>query len=256
NYGAFADLLWWLHRAVYNRADRVLATSERMVDDLTAHGVQNVGLWRRGVDVERFNPGYASNEMRARLTDGHPERTILLSVGRLAPEKQVGQLRDVLDQMRDDDVHLAIVGDGPERSALEDFFLGYPVTFSGYLRGLDLSIAFASADIFMFPSSVIETFGLVAAEAMASGTPVVASDVGGMREIIEHEKNGYIFAENDTNAMASFARQLVIDPERRDAFALRARACMENRTWDVVMEALIADYQSLILAKAPVAEMA
>jgi glycosyltransferase involved in cell wall biosynthesis len=246
NYGVFERLLWGLHRLAYNRADCVLATSERIVAELSANGIRNVGLWRRGVDITRFSPHYATTEMRARLTDGHPERTILLSAGRLAPEKQVEQIAPVLEQLRGTDVHLAIVGDGPQRPKLEQVFAGYPVTLVGYLHGEALSSAFASADLFLFPSSSIETFGLVAGEALASGTAVVASDVGGMREIIRHGENGYIFPENDTEAFAGYVAELVDDVARREQFSARGRASMLGRTWTRIMDELLDEYTALV----------
>ncbi len=252
NYSVFEGLLWTLHRLAYNRADRVLATSERIVAELSANGIHNVGLWRRGVDVVRFSPHYASPEMRLRLTDGHPERTILVSAGRLAPEKQVDQIAPVLERLRGTDVHLAIVGDGPHRSKLERVFVGHPVTFVGYLHGEALSSAFASADMFLFPSSSIETFGLVAAEALASGTAVVASDVGGMREIIQHGENGFIFPENDTEAFGESVEKLVDDIALREQFAERGRASMLGRTWERIMNELLDEYTALVGQSAPV----
>jgi glycosyltransferase involved in cell wall biosynthesis len=204
------------------------------------------------VDVERFAPRYASDDTRARLTDGHPERTLLLSAGRLAPEKQVEQIAPVLEQLRGRNVHLAIVGDGPQRQKLEQVFAGYPVTFAGYLHGHALSSAFASADVFLFPSSSIETFGLVAAEALASGTSVVASDVGGMREIIRHGENGYIFPENDVEQFGKYVVALVTDAAQRAQFGERGRASMLGRTWGRIMDELLDEYTALVGQVAPV----
>jgi glycosyltransferase involved in cell wall biosynthesis len=249
-YEIFNGVLWWLHRLVYNRADRVLATSERIVEELEAQGIQEVRLWRRGVDVERFSPTKASGAMRSRLTGGHVERTLLLSAGRLAPEKQVEQIVPVLEHLRDRPVHLAIVGDGPHREYLESAFAKLPVTFTGYLHGDELASAFASADLFLFPSSSIETFGLVAAEALASGTPVIASDVGGMREIISHGDNGYIFPENDITAFADYVQSLVNDPVKRVEFGVAAMDSMQSRTWESIMDDLVSVYVEMASARA------
>jgi glycosyltransferase involved in cell wall biosynthesis len=243
-YGVFEDFLWFLHRQAYKRADVVLATSRHAAADLQAHGLGNVRVWRRGVDVERFSPDFATDEMRRRLTGNRPEKTVLLSAGRLAPEKQVEQIKHVLDAVPN--VHLAIVGDGPYRARLEEIYSGYPVTFVGYMSGDDLSSAYASADIFVFPSSSIETFGLVAAEAMASGLATVASRVGGMPEIIKHGENGYLFKENDTAHMVEQVRDLVENPDKRQKFGVAGRQTLSKLSWTAIMDELFALYDRVI----------
>lgn len=247
-YGMFEGVLWALHRLAYQQADVVLATSRHAVADLEAHGFGKVRLWRRGVDWAQFSPAFASEAMRRRMTDNQPEKTLLLSAGRLAPEKQVEQIKAVLDAVPG--VHLAIVGDGPHRETLERVYAGYPVTFMGYMTGDELSAAYASADVFMFPSSSIETFGLVAAEAMASGVPVVASRVGGMPEIIESGINGYLFPENDTAQMVAGVRALVENPDQRRAFGVRARESVSRLSWAAIMDELFALYADIIQADA------
>ncbi len=114
--GVIERPVWALHRFVYNRADLRLATSRAVIEDLEAHGFRKIHLWRRGVDSSLFSPHFRSEAMRARLTDGHPERVILLFVGRVAAEKQIDQLRPLLELLPG--THLAIVGDGPDRPRL------------------------------------------------------------------------------------------------------------------------------------------
>ncbi len=247
-WGVFEGVLWALHRMAYRHADRVLATSEHTANDLKAHGFGHVDVWRRGVDTVRFAPTYVDAAMRYRLTDGNPQRPLLLSVGRLAPEKQIEQIAHALDALPG--AHLAIVGDGPHRPTLERTFAGCPVTFTGPLTGDDLSAAYASADLFVFPSSSIETFGLVAAEAMASGVPVVASAVGGMPEIIAHGENSYLFPENDTVQMAALVAHLIAHPAKRRAMGARARETLVHHlSWTAIMDELFELYADLIAAK-------
>ena len=87
--GFLEPVVWWYTRTNFNAADYALAPSRLVQNDMLRHGVRNVGLWRRGVDAEQFHPRHASAEMRARLSDGHPEDTILLYVGRLSSEKAI-----------------------------------------------------------------------------------------------------------------------------------------------------------------------
>lgn len=243
-FGAFQEPLWYAHKYVYRKGDYTLAPSRRIVSQLEARGFGQVGLWRRGVDVERFKPDYASEAMRYELSGGQPDKTLLLSIGRLAPEKQVEQILPVLDNVPN--THLAIVGDGPYREKLEEIFAGRSVTFTGYKSGVELSKAFASADIFMFPSSTIETFGLVAAEAMASGLAVVSSNVGGVPEIIQSGVNGYMFEPNDLNTMVAQVRDLVEHPDKRRAMAQAARETMIKMSWEEVMNELLITYDRII----------
>src|SRR5690606_3608307 len=104
---------WQLLRDVHNRATLNLAPSTATRDQMLEHGIERVHLWRRGVDTSLFSPSLRSAKLRARYAD--PEEKLVVYVGRLAPEKQVADLR-VLHDMPG--VRLLIVGDGPERDAL------------------------------------------------------------------------------------------------------------------------------------------
>jgi glycosyltransferase involved in cell wall biosynthesis len=243
-FGMFEAPMWAVHRAVYKRADYVVAPSRKIVAELESKGFGEVGLWRRGVDIEAFSPSYYDQTVREELSGGNPDKVLLLSVGRLAPEKQVEQILPVLDQVPG--VHLAIVGDGPYRAKLEETFAGRPVTFTGYKSGLDLSRAYASSDIFLFPSSTIETFGLVAAEAMASRLAVVSSRVGGVPELIEQGVNGYMFEMNDSATMIKQVRDLVEHPDKRKAMAQAAHQSACSMSWAEVSNELLHTYERVI----------
>ncbi len=235
--------LWGLHRYFYKRADYRLATSKRIKDELEAHHFGPTGLWRRGVDSSVFAPGTDVAEDRRQLTNGNPDKTLLLFVGRVAPEKQIEQIRPVLEAIPN--THLAIVGDGPYRDKLEQLMAGTSTTFAGYLKGEALSAAYAAADIFVFPSA-IETFGLVVAEAMAAELPVVSSRVGGVPELIENGVNGFIFEPNDVDQMITHVRQLVENPTLRKEMGQKARQSVQALTWKSIMDDLVTDYHRVI----------
>ncbi|MCA9908702.1 MAG: glycosyltransferase, partial [Anaerolineae bacterium] len=162
--GFMEPLVDQLTKIVFNAADHSLAPSRQVMDYMERIGIERVGLWKRGVDAERFNPSFYSDAMRYRLSDGHPDETIMLYVGRLSHEKQISHLKAVLEQVPG--TRLALVGDGPAREDLQAHFAGTKTNFVGYLKGEQLSQAYASADMFVFPSAM-ETFGLVVVEAMA-----------------------------------------------------------------------------------------
>jgi glycosyltransferase involved in cell wall biosynthesis len=230
-------------RTIFNWADYSLAPSKLIQNEMRAIGIHNVGLWKRGVDAHRFNPSFYSDEMRYRLSDGHPDAPLLLYVGRLSAEKQVGHLRAVLDAIPE--ARLAIVGDGPERHALEEHFAWRNVHFAGYMQGEQLSQAYASADIFTFPSA-LETFGLVVVEAMAAGLPVVSSRVGGIPDVVEEGVTGFTFEVGDTDGLIAGVRQILATPERLKQMGQQARAFAETQSWEAMMDEVIAHYERLI----------
>jgi glycosyltransferase involved in cell wall biosynthesis len=233
----------YLTRVVFNWSDYSLAPSKQIMREMIDLGIHNVGLWGRGVDAEKFNPRFRNDEMRAFLSDGHPDDTLLIYVGRLSNEKQVEKLKAVLERVPG--TRLALVGDGPARADLEKHFAGTNTKFTGYISGEPLSQAYASADIFAFPSA-LETFGLVVTEAMAAGLPVVASRVGGIPDVVEEGKTGYTFEVGDVEALVEGVRQIASDPARRVQMGIDARAFAETQTWDVMMDEVIEHYRRLI----------
>jgi glycosyltransferase involved in cell wall biosynthesis len=184
--------------------------------------------------------------MRQRLTDGHPSDVVLLYVGRLAPEKRLHLLKPLLERISG--VRLALIGDGPHRGYLEGLFTGLPVVFAGYCDGEELASAYASADIFVF-ASAHESFGLVVAEALASGLPVVSSRVGGAEDIIQHGQNGYIFDVDNPDLLGEYVHELVSNDEKRKQMGLQARRFAESLRWDEIMQELIYFYEDIIREK-------
>jgi glycosyltransferase involved in cell wall biosynthesis len=234
----------WLTRRVLNSADYSLAPSRLIQQRLAEIGVtKEVGLWKRGVDAERFHPGHYNTSMRNLLSGGHPDDLLLLYVGRLSHEKQLGHIKAVLDQIPG--TRLALVGDGPARSELEHHFAGTATKFNGYLQGEALLQAYASADIFVFPSA-IESFGLVVVEAMAAGLPVVASRVGGVCDIIEEGQTGFTFDVGDVAGLVEGVRQIAANRERMREMGRAARAFAETQRWPAMMEEVIAHYARII----------
>jgi glycosyltransferase involved in cell wall biosynthesis len=243
NIGFLQPVTDYLTKMVFNWSDFSLAPSKQIMREMIALGINNVALWGRGVDAVRFNPRFRNAEMRHYLSGGHPEDTLLVYVGRLSYEKQVDKLKAVLEQVPG--TRLALVGDGPARADLEKHFAGTNTIFTGYISGEPLSQAYASADIFAFPSA-LETFGLVVTEAMAAGLPVVASRVGGIPDVVEEGKTGYTFDVGDVDALVEGVRKIASDPAKRAQMGIDARAFAETQTWDVMMDEVIEHYERLI----------
>lgn len=221
-------LLWPLIRQIHNAATLNLCPSRFTERELREQGVRNVGIWKGGVDTDLFHPSKRSIAMRVRLSGGRPERPILLYVGRLSPEKNVETLAWILDAVPS--ATLALVGDGPARRNLERVFQGDPVTFTGFLRGEELAAAFASADVFVMPSTT-ETLGFVVLEAMSSGCPVVAARAGGIPDLVQHEGNGLLYDPEDLDEAIAAVRRILSERGQARFYAQQARKHAENCSW-------------------------
>lgn len=243
NLGFMESIADYLTRVVFNWGDYTLAPSKKIQDDMLKLGIKDVGLWKRGVDAERFNPKFYNDEMRYQLSDGDVDAPILLYVGRLSHEKHIHDLRPLMDAVPN--ARLALVGDGPYRKDLEHIFAGTKTKFMGYLTGDTLSQAYASSDIFVFPSS-LETFGLVVVEAMSAGLPVVASRVGGIPDVVEEGYNGYTFNVGDTQAIIEGVQSISVTKERMKQMGINGRTFAETQTWGHMMDEVIEHYQRLI----------
>jgi glycosyltransferase involved in cell wall biosynthesis len=225
-------------RDVHNQAHVNLCTSQPMVDAARGLGIRRVRLWPKAVDTERYHPERRDAVMRARLSDGHPDAPLMLYVGRLSHEKRLDWLLAPLRRLPG--ARLAFVGSGPAEHELRQRFAGTPTVFTGYLAGAELAAAYASADVFAFPSDT-ETLGFVAMESMASGVPAVGARAGGVPDVIEHEVNGLLFDPGDEEALTEALRRLLFDPALRARLAARARSDMERWSWRAATEALV-DY--------------
>lgn len=251
-YGlGFAEhAIWPLIRRVHGAAHVNLCPSRFTRDELEAHGISNVGLWRGGVDAERFHPEKRSAAMRTRLSNGRPEGPLLLYVGRLSPEKNLARFAEILEGVPE--AQLALVGDGPARPALERTLARFAaegrIHFAGFLRGEELAEAFASGDVFVMPSKT-ETLGFAVLEAMASGLPVVAARAGGLPDIVCHEENGYLYDPDQPREAAEAIRQILESRGQRRLYARLARKTAEGASWSAETRRLLEAYRRAIVLR-------
>ncbi|MFD4006602.1 glycosyltransferase family 4 protein [Brachybacterium paraconglomeratum] len=229
---------WQLLRDVHNRATLNLAPSTATRDQMLEHGVERVHLWRRGVDTSLFSRSLRSARLRARYAE--PEEKLVVYVGRLAPEKQVADLR-VLHDMPG--VRLLIVGDGPERDALRRDMPR--ARFAGFRSGTDLAAHLASADLFVHPGE-LETFGQTIQEAMASGLPVIAPRRGGPVDLVTPSRTGWLYTPGMLDELRDRAADLLFDDAKREAFGTAALESVRKRTWPVLSEQLRGYYRRAI----------
>ena len=211
-------------------------------------GIRNVQLWPKAVDTQTYHPGRATEQMRERLTDGHPDAPLVTYIGRVSKEKDLERLDHVMQLVRAQlsDARLAIVGDGPALEELKASFDPAHTVFTGYLSGEELAAAFAVGDVFLFPSAT-ETLGLVALESFASGVPVVGTNAGGIPFVIEEGVTGHLIDPNaDDAAWAQAALGLLRDSSRRAHMGQAARREAEKHSWVESTQALLQAYEEAI----------
>ena len=232
--GMLEPLLWELLKAAHNQALLNLCTSTAMVSELEDKGIQRTALWQRGVDTENFRPELRSEKMREKLFGKYQNTdSLLIYVGRLSAEKQIERIKPVLDNIPG--ACLALVGDGPYRGQLEKIFENTKTNFIGYLSGEELASAYASGDIFLFPSST-ETLGLVLLEAMAAGCPVIGANKGGIPDIINNGINGCLYnpdeKDNGERSLIEATKKILADKNKKEAMRKEARKEAEQWDWN------------------------
>jgi glycosyltransferase involved in cell wall biosynthesis len=224
-------------RWFYGQMDRVYVPSQAYLQELAGWGfpADRLRLFPKAVDVEGFHPRWRDPVTWYRY--GANGESKLLYVGRLAREKDLDVLVEAYRRVRAaaPATILVVVGDGPYRAELERALNGLPVIFTGFLSGEALSRAYASADLFIFPSTS-DTFGNVVLEAQASGLPVIVSDAGGPQEIVRDGDTGLVIRRRDPEGLAAAIHSLLIDPARRQAMGAQARRHAEHRSWDTAFK--------------------
>ena len=241
--GALEPLAYALLRFRHNRAQVNVCTSSVMVDELRAHGISQVHLWPKAVDTEAFHPRFASLAMREWLSQGQPERPLLLYVGRLSIEKNIKRLRRVLEAFPE--VRLALVGGGPHEKQMREYFEGKNAFFAGYLTGRSLAEAMASADMMVLPSET-ETLGLVLLEGMACGAAVIGAKAGGIPDLISDGQSGFLFDPADDGSLTRLVGQLLADPGKVSGVRRRGRLEAERCNWHAATRELRTFYEKAI----------
>ena len=228
-------------RRFYRRCDAIFAPSESMAQILRDQRMSyDVGIWTRGVDRNVFNAERRDMAWRRSLGIAD-EEPVIGFVGRVVAEKGLDIFAETADRLAARQVRhrVVVIGEGPARSWFEQRLPD--ARFVGYQTGTDLGRAVASLDI-LFNPSVTESFGNVTLEAMACGVPVIASRVGGLPEVIEDGRTGFLHEPDDVEGMARSAVALLTDDARRAAFADAAARTVRER---FCSDRIISEYEKL-----------
>jgi glycosyltransferase involved in cell wall biosynthesis len=225
------SVTWGYMHWFYGQLDTVFVNSEEYRQSWIKRGFDSTKLkiLPRGLDTELFHPDRRDPTFFERF-GAHNGEVRLLYVGRISREKDLDLLAAAYHRLRDEGlpVQLFVVGHGPYSDA---FAKSLPeAVFTGYLKGTELATAYASADVFVFPSTT-DTFGNVILEAQASGLPVVVSDSGGPKELVENNRNGLITKSHDIEDFTHAIRALASDPALRQRMANSARNSVTDRSW-------------------------
>jgi len=243
NVKALETLSWSYFRNIYNKCQAVYVPSLPVLDELEENGINNLVFLPHGVDTEVFNRSFKSPDWKK--NNGIADKQVLLFSGRLVWEKDLKVLADaysIIMNKRNDAVFV-IAGDGPVRSELEKMMPN--ALFLGYQSGKDLSTAYASSDMLVFPSTT-ETFGNVTVEAMASGIPPICARKGGAYGIIKDEVTGLIAEPVDAVSLADKIELLLDNTSLKHRIAQNAFEFAQTQSWDSIFRRLFGSYSEII----------
>lgn len=249
-YNFLAPTMWKWNRFCHSFSRYVMCPSQSTRRILRQRGFENVRIWPRGIDVHQFSPTRRSLALQQSWTSTSNDKIILLYVGRVSFEKNIGLVLDAYKQMDHSRCHLVIVGHGPafDEIQAECQRTHTPVTWTGYLQGDALAAAYASADIFAFASTT-ETFGQVVLEAMASGLPVAGLWAEGVCDLVDHGTTGLLLDTTGLSRKEQCDRyheqldSLVQNKEMRLRMGQAAVSKARQYTWWEAMECVVRTYR-------------
>ena len=239
---------WWM---TYE-AKRVIVCSNSVKWELESHfnlPHDKVTVIPNGVEISNFNLNINREKVKRRYGI-KPNERIVLFIGRLVPQKGVDTLIKAVPLIiqRHRDAKILIAGDGWSRTYLEELAksmgLGDHVRFLGFISDWELADLMVAADVLVVPS-VYEPFGIVALEGMAAGTPVVATNIGGLSEIIEHDKTGVLVYPRNPESIAWGVNRVLSDHKYADWLVRNARKkVLEAYSWEEIAKRTVEVYES------------
>jgi phosphatidylinositol alpha 1,6-mannosyltransferase len=242
----FLEPLGWKYfRWFYSQCLQLYVPSPSMLETLKEKNIKSdLRIWARGVDSSLFSPDKRDEEWRKK--HGFKEDdVVVLFVSRLVWEKNLNLYADTVKSVSADHSQLKalVVGDGPAMDGLREILPG--AVYTGFITGEELAKAYASSDIFLFPSDT-ETFGNVTLEAMTSGLPCVVADAVGSKSLVDHGRNGYLVPVSEPAAFISVVSELVADEELRRKMGRESVEISKNYTWDQINMKLLSYYDEVL----------
>ena len=221
-------------RKFHNATACTMVPTRELMRTLGENGFSNLKVVSRGVDTKLFNMSKRDTSLRSSW-GADDKTTVLISVGRMAPEKNLDQVLKIHEALKHkgQEFKLVMVGDGPLK---EQFQQRYPeIIFPGMLSQSNLATYYASSDLFVFPSQT-ETFGNVTLEALASGIPVLAFDCAAARDWVQTGVNGWLVAENNPEGFAAQAVAIFNNQDALTQITQSTRQQVVHLDWDQIAE--------------------
>ena len=231
-------------RKFHNRTAFTMVPTTEMKNQLEAMGFKNLRVVARGIDTQLFHPSKRSEVMR-KSWNVKPDTIVLLSVGRLAAEKNLELTIHTYQALKaaGRDVQMVFAGDGPMRGVTQ---AKCPeALFLGMCTHEQLATLYASADLLLFPS-LTETFGNVTLESLACATPVLAFDCAAAGEFITHQHNGWLAHRDDRQSYIQTALAITANPHTLVHAREHTRASVEQLGWDEIAGQVEALFQRAI----------
>ena len=227
--GSLETLAWTYMHWFYTGLDELFVNSEPYRQAWVERGAEpwKLRILPRGLDVTLFNVNRRTSSFWSAYGVEAGE-IVLLYVGRISKEKDLDLLLSVIKRLQGLVFRMIFVGDGPYTRELRE--LMSEAIFTGYLSGETLATAYASSDVFVFPSTT-DTYGNVVMEALASGLPCVVSDQGGPGGLVRHGQTGFVTRARDAADFATQTRRLIEDAELRQAMSRNAVASVVGMDW-------------------------
>ena len=255
--GIFSDTSKYIHEQEFwltYEAWRVIVCSQFMKGEcerLFECPSDKIDIIYNGVDAEKFEFDWSEKERLAhRAKLALPEEKIVMYVGRFVREKGIHVLLNAASVIlaQEPNTKFLIVGGG-NRERFEKFVhwsgLQDKVLFTGFMANRSLHQLYRVADVAVFPS-LYEPFGIVALEGMAAGAHVVASDAGGLREVVLHDETGTSCYADNPESLAWAVLRVLRDPKRADELSVRAKERLKTDfDWSLLADQTIAVYDQV-----------
>ncbi len=240
--------VWRILRRFYNQQDATFVPSLSVLEETRAAGVRRAEYLPNAVDTSAFKPHFRSEDFRHSI--GARDKKVVLFTSRFVWEKNLKVLAETFKILRGKrtDFVMLCVGDGPAMGKFRQMMPG--AVFRGWLDDVPLSVSYASADVFVFPS-VSETFGLVTTEAMASGVAPAAARAGGAADIIRHGESGLLAERNDPYSLAASVERLLDDEPLRRSIIANALVRAGEFGWEPMFNQLFHRYEEIIGEREP-----
>ncbi|MBS4189936.1 glycosyltransferase family 1 protein [Bacillus sp. FJAT-49705] len=240
-----SSYLWTYMKWFHLPFKKIFVPSRETLEKLRSKGFSKMEIWSRGVDCTFFHPYYDRFAVRQQYRIR--KKYILTYVGRLAPEKDVKTLLEVVKLIPDEvneNIQWVIVGDGPLKEQLQNS-APKNMSFVGFLKGKALAEVYSASDLFVFPSPT-ETFGNVVLESLASGTPVIGANSGGVKSIIQDGVTGRLCQPGDAQEFATAVLDLLNNESLRKQMSSAGRNYALTQKWEQIFEQLLLAYSGVI----------